>query len=159
VSLSINDSCRGAGMANTVNGLAAMIVVYDPNGGFVTGGGWIDSPSGAYTLNPSLVGRASFGFVSKYLAGASSPTGNAEFQFRLANFNFKSTSYDWLVVGGAKAQIKGAGTGNGRGNYGFILTASDGGINGGGGADKFRMKIWDKNNGETVYDNKLGSLD
>ena len=159
VSLSINDSCGGAGMANTVNGLTAMIVVYDPNGGFVTGGGWIDSPSGAYTLNPSLVGRASFGFVSKYLAGASSPAGNAEFQFRIANFNFKSTSYDWLVVGGAKAQIKGAGTVNGSGNYGFILTAIDGGINGGGGADKFRMKIWDKNNGETVYDNKLGSLD
>ncbi len=27
---------------------SVMIVVYDPNGGFVTGGGWIDSPAGAY---------------------------------------------------------------------------------------------------------------
>jgi hypothetical protein len=26
-------------------------VVYDPSGGFVTGGGWIDSPAGAYKLN------------------------------------------------------------------------------------------------------------
>ena len=25
------------------------VVVYDPSGGFVTGGGWIDSPAGAYT--------------------------------------------------------------------------------------------------------------
>jgi len=24
-----------------------MLVVYDPSGGFVTGGGWIDSPAGA----------------------------------------------------------------------------------------------------------------
>jgi len=29
----------------------AMVVVYDPDGGFVTGGGWIDSPQGAYMLN------------------------------------------------------------------------------------------------------------
>jgi hypothetical protein len=26
----------------------AMVVIYDPDGGFVTGGGWIDSPAGAY---------------------------------------------------------------------------------------------------------------
>jgi hypothetical protein len=160
VTLSINDSCGGIGTANTVNGLTAMVVVYDPNGGFVTGGGWIDSPYGAYTLNSSLVGKASFGFVSKYLPGASLPTGNAEFQFRIANFNLKSTSYDWLVVGGAKAQIKGAGTVNGLGNYGFILTAIDGDISGGGGTDKFRIKVWDKNNSDMViYDNKVGSSD
>jgi hypothetical protein len=26
----------------------AMMIIYDPNGGFVTGGGWIDSPAGPY---------------------------------------------------------------------------------------------------------------
>src|SRR5262249_10091808 len=36
------------------------IVVYDPNGGFVTGGGWITSPRGAYAADPSLGGRAIF---------------------------------------------------------------------------------------------------
>jgi parallel beta-helix repeat protein len=30
-----------------------MLVVYDPEGGFVTGGGWIDSPPGAYMPGPS----------------------------------------------------------------------------------------------------------
>src|SRR5688500_2914435 len=31
---------------------------------------------------------------------------------------------------------------------------------GGGGTDKFRIKIWDKNNGDAVvYDNKLGAAD
>jgi len=30
-------------------------------------------------------------------------------------------------------------------------------INGGGGVDKFRIKIWDKNNGDSiVYDNNIG---
>jgi hypothetical protein len=49
------------------------VVVYDPEGGFVTGGGWIDSPAGAYAPDPSLAGKATFGFVSKY--GAYRPDG------------------------------------------------------------------------------------
>jgi hypothetical protein len=137
-----------------------MVVVYDPNGGFVTGGGWINSPAGAYTPNPALAGKANFGFVSKYQNGANVPTGNTEFQFKAGNLNFRSASYDWLVVAGARAQFKGTGTINGGGNYGFMLTAIDGQINGGGGVDKFRIKIWDKNNGDAiVYDNQIGSPD
>jgi PKD repeat protein len=136
------------------------IVVYDPNGGFVTGGGWIISPLGAYVPDPSLTGRANFGFVSKYQRGASVPTGETEFQFQLANLNFHSTVYEWLVISGAKGQYKGSGTINGAGNYGFLLTATDGQVNGGGGVDKFRIKIWDKdNNGAIVYDNAPGSDD
>lgn len=129
------------------------IVVYDPTGGFVTGGGWINSPAGAYTLNPTLTGKATFGFVSKYEKGANVPTGNTEFQFKLANLNFKSTSYDWLVIAGSKAQYKGTGTINGLGEYGFMLTATD------GFPDKFRIKIWDKVTGEIIYDNMLGAKD
>src|SRR6266581_7865386 len=126
----------------------------------VTGGGWINSPAGAYTSNAILSGKANFGFVSNYQKGANVPTGQTEFQFNVANFNFHSTSYEWLVIAGAKAQYKGVGTVNGVGNYGFILTAIDGEINGGGGVDKFRIKIWDiNNNGTIVYDNQLGASD
>ena len=65
-----------------------------------------------------------------------------------------------MVVAGARAQYKGTGTINGGGNYGFMLTAIDGAISGGGGIDKFRIKIWDKNNGGAiVYDNQLGADD
>src|SRR5438105_3188249 len=46
------------------------IVVYDASAGFVTGEGWIKSPAGAYKANPALVGRATFGFVSRYQKGA-----------------------------------------------------------------------------------------
>ena len=132
------------------------IVVYDPSAGFVTGGGWIFSPPGAYKANETLVGKATFGFVSKYLKGAKVPTGNTEFQFQTAKLNFHSETYDWLVVAGARAQYKGVGTVNGSGNYGFLLTAIDGQISGGGGVDKFRIKIWDKNNEDKiVYDNQV----
>ena len=61
----------------------------------------------------------------------------------LADVNFHSESYQWLVVAGARAQYKGAGTFNGVPGYGFLLTAVDGQVNGGGGMDKFRIKIWD----------------
>src|SRR5262249_58502429 len=123
------------------------VVVYDPSAGFVTGGGWINSPAGAYPANPGLTGKATFGFVSKYQSGNSVPTGNTEFQFRAGDFNFKSTSYDWLVVGGAKARFKGTGTVNGSGSYGFMLTAIDGDVSGGGGVGKFRIRIWNKDTG------------
>jgi hypothetical protein len=132
------------------------VVVYDPDGGFVTGGGWITSPIGAYTLDPSLTGKATFGFVSKYQRGANVPAGDTEFQFKVANLNFKSTSYQWLVVAATRAQFKGLGTINGAGEYGFLLSAIDGQLNGGGGVDRFRIKIWDKATGQVVYDNMLG---
>ena len=43
-----------------------LLAVYDTGGGFVTGGGWITSPPGAYASDPQLTGKAQFGFVSKY---------------------------------------------------------------------------------------------
>ncbi|MCW5979114.1 MAG: PKD domain-containing protein [Bryobacteraceae bacterium] len=135
------------------------IVIYDASAGFVTGGGWINSPAGAYVADPSLTGKATFGFVAKYNKGATVPSGQTEFQFHVASFNFKSASYDWLVVSGAKAQFKGSGTVNGAGNYMFLLTATDGNISGGGGVDKFRIKITDKSTGALVYDNVANASD
>ncbi|MFA4964403.1 MAG: PKD domain-containing protein [Thermoleophilia bacterium] len=156
VSLTVTDN----GGASDTASAAQYMVVYDPAAGFVTGGGWITSPAGAYAADPTLTGKAIFGFVSKYRKGATVPTGNTEFDFHVADMNFKSTAYDWLVIAGAKAQYKGTGTINGLGNFGFMLTAIDGQISGGGGADKLRLKIWDKDNGDAiVYDNKLGAAD
>jgi len=136
------------------------VVIYNPDGGFVTGGGWINSPPGAYTANPSLTGKANFGFVSKYEKGKTVPTGQTQFQFKVASFNFHSTSYEWLVISGAKAKYKGKGTINGSGEYGFMLSAIDGQVNGGGGVDKFRIKIWENNQGNgVIYDNQMGDPD
>lgn len=41
------------------------VVVFDPTAGFVTGGGWLESPPGAYTADPALTCKATLGFVSK----------------------------------------------------------------------------------------------
>ena len=103
-------------------------------------------------------GKASFGFVSKYKKGASVPEGNTEFVFRAADFNFHSSSYDWLVVTGSDyARFKGTGTINGAGDYKFMLWAGDG--TGTDGADTFRIKIWEEGesgNENVIYDNGMG---
>ncbi len=132
------------------------IVIYDPTAGFVTGGGWIFSTEGAYKPDPLLTGKASFGFVSKYKKGSSVPDGNTEFQFNAGNLNFNSTDYEWLVIAGSKAKFKGSGTINGFGNYGFLLSAIDADLTPSAIIDKFRIKIWDKDNGDVVvYDNNM----
>ncbi|MGQ0798114.1 MAG: PKD domain-containing protein [Methanobacteriota archaeon] len=159
VKLSVEDDDCGSGSSTTVNGLPALVVIYDPSAGFVTGGGWINSPAGAYTAEPSLTGKAVFGFVSRYKAGAAKPTGDTQFRFIAAGLAFQSTEYDWLVISGARAQYKGSGAINGAGNYGFLLTVVDGDLPGGGGVDKFRIKIWDLSSGVVVYDNRLGASD
>ena len=104
-----------------------------------------------------MTGKASFGFVSKYLPGATVPTGQTEFQFKAGGLNFHSSLYEWLVVAGARAQFKGVGTINGGGNYGFLLTAIDGALPGGNGVDRFRIKITGP--GGIVYDNQPGAGD
>jgi hypothetical protein len=68
---------------------------------------------------------------------------------------FRSTSYDWLVPAGARAQFKGKGRINGTGEYGFLLTAYDGQAVGGDGVDKLRLKIWSLQSGGVVYDNLM----
>ena len=124
-----------------------------------SGGGWIDSPEGAYTPDPSLTGKANFGFVSKYKKGADVPSGETEFQFHVADFNFRSTSYDWLVIAGVKAKFKGEGTINGSGVYGFMLTAIDSQLKSRSNGDEFRIKVWDKATGEVIYDSKTDTED
>jgi hypothetical protein len=158
VSLTISDGLLATSRASTAD-LPSYVVVYDPDGSFVTGGGWITSPAGAYSPQPAASGKATFGFVSKYPKGRSVPEGNTEFSFAAAQFKFVSTSYDWLVVSGRKATYRGSGLINGSGDYRFTLSAIDGDVTGGGGVDRFRLKIWDAQSGGLVYDNQAGSAD
>ena len=137
------------------------VVVYDPSGGSVTGGGWIWSEASSCQLNLDICanaqGKANFGFVSKYKNGAQVPTGSTQFKFEAGNLSFHSNVQEWLVVnqGDTNAQFKGSGTINGQNHesgvsYKFMIWAGD------GTADTFRIRIWweDAQGGEqVVYDN------
>jgi PKD repeat protein len=157
ITVSVTDDDGGAGVRSSAVDVPAFLVVYDPTGSFVTGGGWISSPAGAFAAEPTFTGKASFGFVAKYKPGASTPSGNTEFQFKAGNLSFKSTTYEWMVVAGAQAKYKGEGTINGDGSYGFMITAVDGDRH--AEADAFRIKLWNLVTGVIVYDNKIGEGD
>ena len=151
VTLTVTDDDGGSDVA-----IYQYVVVYNPDSGFVTGGGWINSPKGAYTSDSNLTGKATFGFVSKYKKGQQKPSGNTEFQFHAADLNFHSKDYDWLVIASHKAMYKGNGTINGEGNYGFMISAIDEDLTPSTDVDLFRIKIWDKDNDdEVIYDNQL----
>jgi len=153
VKLNVTDIC-----GETNSEIYQYIVVYDPEGAFVTGGGWINSPVGASTEFPEAVGKANFGFESKYNKGASVPSGNTEFQFKAGNLNFQSTLYEWMVIAGNKALFKGEGTINHLGWYGFMLSAVDGNLKTPVSIDRFRIRIWDKNDNDLIiYDNDKGN--
>lgn len=137
------------------------IVVYDPDDEFVAGSGQIGSPPEAYISNPEFSGQAIFGFVSKYKKGADISTSDAELRFHVANIDLHSTEVQWFAVTDSDMQFSGRGTINGLGDYGFILTATDGGTSSDKGVDRFRVRIWEEQNidGVTrklvVYDNQV----
>jgi hypothetical protein len=134
-----------------------VMVVYDPKVGSMTGGGWFDSPSGAYVLDPSWTGRAHFGFSVKYGQEVQIPKGQLSFVLGDADLVFHSTRYEWMTItGGDYAQLAGRGTIGGSlapdgEPYRFMLWAGDRG-RGGGGRDTFRIRIW-WGADQVVYDN------
>ncbi|WP_303414604.1 T9SS type A sorting domain-containing protein [Pontibacter sp. BT731] len=123
------------------------LAIYDPNAGFVTGGGWF-TPSGI----PEQV-KVQFDFNIRYkeqgkenlqLTGATS--------FKLSNaLRFESTNYDWLVVQEDKAVWQGSGQINGRGNFGFTISVVDAGEGKQQEGDMLRLRIWDKHEGNKLY--------
>ena len=115
------------------------VIVTDAAAGFVTGGGWINSPTG---------GKGHFSLNPKYEEGVL--TGKAD--FKAGSLTFESTSLSWLVVSGSSAQLNGAGAVNGTAGYSFLVTVSD-------SPDKYRIRIWETSSGTTVYDNVPGGSD
>ena len=126
------------------------VVAYDPNGGFVTGGGWIElGPQdwcvGDHDASPPCaeVGdKVRFGFGAGYTQDTLVPTGNTHIEFTTGDLSFHADSYDWLVVdrGGSWAAFQGWGRLNGELDpdgdpYRFTLFAGD------GSPDTFRLSI------------------
>ncbi len=90
-----------------------MLALYDPNGGFATGGR-INSLAVNYKIETAVAGKATISFVLKYQKGAVISTGKTG--FHSTGIRFSSSGYRWLVVNqaGGKSQLKGKGTVAGR---------------------------------------------
>lgn len=131
---------------------SAPIVVFDPAGGRLTGGGWVASPAGAVAFAPTAAGKLTFSLNARYEPGSSIPTGKAELNLTVGKLEFRSTSLDWLVATEASAQLQGRGTVNGSGDYAFSVVAIDGQSTG-----AVRIRIWHRTSGTLLYDSRPGA--
>ena len=143
----------------------ASITAPPVNSGYVAGAGWVNSPAGAFVKGPSTTGRGYFAFAAAYIGkNPLTPTGLVAFQLKTkglfypAVLSFTSAQFEELVVSGSQATLKGTGTVDGSGSYGFLLSVIDGqGLLTG---NKLRLKVWDENhNNAVVYDNQMGTGD
>ncbi len=156
--MNVTDQNGITGYSNTNENLDAIIVVYDPNGGYTYGGGSFISPPGALIKSPSADGAATYGFTVNYKNG-SLPKGETQFDFKVGDFEFNALNFDYLAISNAKAQFKGTGKIiGGQSGIGFIMTVIDGALDG-TGVDKIRMKIYNRNTGTIYYDNQPGASD
>ncbi|MES1215635.1 MAG: hypothetical protein ABUT20_08960, partial [Bacteroidota bacterium] len=157
--MNITDQNNLTTYSSTSGDLEAIVVIYDPNGGYAYGGGYYNSPAGALRSNPSATGKASYGFAMNYFKNATSPKGETQFEFKVGTFEFNALNFEYLVISNSMSQFKGTGkiTG-GQSGVGFTMTVIDGQLDG-SGIDKIRMKIYNKNNGSIIYDNQPGASD
>ncbi|MBN1983035.1 MAG: hypothetical protein JW795_15995 [Chitinivibrionales bacterium] len=140
---SISASVEGYGYFTSGAVSEAVAAVYNPEGGFATGGGWINVTN----LDEGNIGRANFGFIAKYKDN--SATGNLEFQYNAGSINLQSKQIDWLVISSVSAQFEGLGTiKNKPGLYKFRISCTDNGGN--QKTDKFTIKIWDASDDENT---------
>lgn len=158
IKLKVTDSSGQTSWVDTAGDVEAIVVIYDPNGGYTIGGGYIATPAGSYPADPSKIRKFSFGFNSKY-ANATNPKGETQIHFAEGGLEFNALNYDYLAMSGARAQFRGFGKVNGESGYNFILTVIDGQLKGGGGVDKFRIKIWNKTTGAIIFDSQMGASD
>jgi len=146
-------------LEDTNNDVEAIIVVFDPASGYTIGGGWINSPLGALVSDPTITGKMSFGYNSKFFRTATNPKGESQLNFLLGDFDFNALNYEYLVIDKVRDQFRGFGKVNGVSGYDFTATVIDGSLPGAGGVDKFHIKIWEKTTGIIVYDNQIGASD
>ncbi|HEX6846082.1 MAG TPA: T9SS type A sorting domain-containing protein [Chitinophagaceae bacterium] len=157
--MNITDQNGVTSYANTNGDLDAIVVIYDPNGGHTYGGGYFNSPAGALVSDPSSTGKASYGFTMNYFKNSTYPKGETQFEFKVGDFEFNALNFEYLVISNSMAQFKGTGKIiGGQSGIGFTMTVVDGQLDG-TGIDKIRMKIYNKNTGEIIYDNQPGASD
>jgi hypothetical protein len=136
---------RGTDSAgNTSTEACSFMPIFDPNGGFVTGGGWIvpggsTSEPGDFLPGLDNTSNANFGFVVKYQNRASTvQKDNLKFHYNVGSFHLHSSNMDWLVVTNSNwAHFQGMAEIDGmEGLYPFKVDVKDDTV------DRFIIKIW-----------------
>ena len=122
--------------------------------GWLSGGGAITSPAGAWSRAPGAAGPATFGLAVRRLGDERVPTGFAALTFEAGDLELRSSGFDWLLFAGGIGTAAGWGTVNGADGYSFKVMAADGGPADGGA---LRVRIWLSATAAVVYDSEPSS--
>jgi uncharacterized delta-60 repeat protein len=167
----------GSGSACPTLSAVTYVHVYEVEAGFVTGGGWLQSPVNTAYEFMRQAGKAHFELMAKYRKGEQNLL-QGETQLRLENSGliFRSTGQEArsLVINENHAFYRGHGTLYHRNDQGqlerdprrfaFLVAATDGAQGPGKGKGKstdfLRILVWELNadgtRGAVVYDNQAG---
>ena len=144
--------------------IAASFAASSTATGSAAGAGSISSPAGAYASKPAYIGKGYFAFAAGYIRNNPLPIGLTTFALKSASFlskaafTFTSFKYEALTFSGNQGTLVGTGKVNYSGDYGFLLSFTDGHAS--NTSDKLRMKIWNKNSANAVfYDSQMGAPD
>ncbi|GAB3528726.1 hypothetical protein GCM10027443_07080 [Pontibacter brevis] len=149
--------------------------VFDVEAGFVTGGGWIQSPANPAYEFMQQGGTVHWSFMAKYMKGAENRVmGATQLLLENGSLAFKGTTVldRSLVITGNTAYFRGLGTLTYRDNtgrfvtdprrFGYSVAATDGQHLNGNQPDELRIIIWEINQdgtqGPVVYDNQVACL-
>ena len=130
--------------------LAGYLAVYDPQGGWVTGGGQF-VPGGGTSYNDDFlpeidgVSRAVISFSLRYRRESSTaPTGIFTFRYPHGGFTLRSRQINWLIVTNSVwGMFQGQATIDGmEGLFPFRVDARDGDRQGRLQSDRFIIRVW-----------------
>ena len=121
------------------------VVVFDPEGAFVIGGGFYDVPGQGNN-------KAHFTVNVKFLHGQAAPSGGAKFWIPGERLDFESTTIEMLVAAGDRAQFWGTGTIDGAAAR-FRVTVVDRGT----APDAIRIELWNADGRTLIHDTQPGA--
>jgi hypothetical protein len=157
VTITLTDHCGAS-----VTYIDQKIVVTRRPSGTVRGNGSYNSPAGSYLADGSTSGKTHFKVEASYNTAGETPVGNTTFNLKAAKLEFKSTAYEWLMIDGQTAILKGLGNVNGSPGYEILVSVLDDDSKPTSKevkkSDKVRIKIW-QSSGAVLYDTQPGAVD
>jgi hypothetical protein len=148
VTLTITDT-----YGKSASKIYSYVIVFDPDNGDVTGGGWMNTQRGDYRLK-STCEKGNFGFCAQYDKNLNLK-GNLTFHINGVNFHVSSTSLDWLLVDNDHALFKGKAKVNCNSGYEFLVSAVDIDMKKScnHADDLLRIIVWNSK-GDVIFDNQ-----
>jgi PKD repeat protein len=142
VTVTVSDDDGGS-----VQARSSILVVYDAAAGALNGSGWIPGATS---------GKTSFAIDVRY-GGGTTPAGTFSLAAPALALTVTGTAFDWLVVEGTTATVRGTGTTSTGATVAYQVTARDGKSD--SEKDRIRFRVWDPSTGVVLYESEPGASD